>query len=55
MVENLSHRFFTPAAPTAVCTTGAKGAPAMADFIAVLLGVGTILAMAAYAELCERI
>jgi len=27
----------------------------MADIIAIILGAGTILLMAAYAELCERI
>jgi hypothetical protein len=36
-------------------STGAKGAPNMADSIAVILGFGIIMVMAAYAELCERI
>jgi hypothetical protein len=36
-------------------STRARGAPAMADIIAIILGGGIILSMAAYAELCERI
>jgi hypothetical protein len=34
---------------------GAKEAPVMGDIVAILLGAGSILLMAAYAELCERI
>ena len=35
--------------------SGAKGAPAMADILVIVLGTGAILLMAAYAVLCEHI
>jgi hypothetical protein len=42
-------------APALIPHRGAEEAPAMTDIVVIALGTASILLMAAYAELCERI